>query len=218
MPQGRRIPRPPSPAPRRPDAPEDGDATDPLVAKAAGELIVGWAKIRSCEDCERACADRAYGTGHPRAPIMLVKERPAREDLESTNAFASDAEALTKAFDALGIPASWLFGSTAVRCGDAAANREEVRACAQHLLLEIEAVAPRVIVAFGELATQAVVALDGRCGLKIPPQVARGEAIRIRSSLTLVVTEALPGGLTNKEAKRRLWRDLRLLPDLLQTP
>jgi hypothetical protein len=31
----------------------------------------------------------------------------------------------------------------------------------------------------------------------------------------LLVTEGLPEGITNREAKRRLWRDLQVLRELL---
>ena len=146
---------------------------------------------------------------------MLVKERPSREDLESSNAFTAEAEALSKAFEALGIPLSWLYGATAVRCGDAPASGDEVQACAGHLLSEIEAVSPRVIVAFGPRAAEALAALDGRCGLSVPDELPAGFSVRIRSDLVALVTEALPEGITQKEAKRRLWRDLRALPELV---
>jgi uracil-DNA glycosylase len=146
---------------------------------------------------------------------MLVKERPSAEDLEMTNAFSSDADPLTKAFDALGIPLSWLYGATAVRCGAAPAASDEVAACAVHLLGEIEAVGPRVIVAFGPRAADAVRALDGRCGITIPSDLAPQHPSQIRSDLVLLITEPLPEGLTNKESKRRLWRDLQAVPPLL---
>ena len=215
MPPGRKIPRSPSPKPPRPDPPHEEREIDPAVRKAAGELNAGWASIRACEACDRACPDRAYGSGHPRSPILLVKEQPSEEDLESTNAFTSDADALAKAFDALGIPISWLYGSTAVRCGSAAAQSHQVAACAQHLLTEIEAVGPRVIVAFGSRALEGIAALDGRCGIKVPDDVSPGGLVPIRSDIVLMVTESLPEGVTQRDAKRRLWRDLRALPSAL---
>jgi uracil-DNA glycosylase family 4 len=180
--------------------------------KAAGELSTLWATIRACRACGRACPERAYGAGYPRAPIMLVSERPTKDDLESTNAFTMEAEALTKAFDALGIPPSWLYGSTAVRCGDGPAALDEVTACATHLLVEIEAIRPRIIVAFGTRAVDGLRALDGRCGLTFPAEIAQGEPVQLRSDLVMLETEPLPEGITRKESKRRLWRDLRGLP------
>ena len=217
MPPGRKIPRPPATGPRRPAPPNDDAQPDAAVRKAAGELMAVWAEIRACDACPRCTsAERAFGTGHPRAPIMLVKEHPSDEDLELTNAFATEAEPLTKAFDALGIPLSWLYGTTAVRCGTQPATSDDVTACAVHLLGEIEAVTPRVIVAFGARAAEAIRALDGRCGITVPEDLAQGTSSQIRSDLALVITESLPDGLTGKEAKRRLWRDLQALPALLE--
>ena len=36
------------------------------------------------------------------------------------------------------------------------------------------------------------------------------------ASLVLVATEPLPEGITAKDSKRRLWRDLRRLPELIE--
>jgi uracil-DNA glycosylase len=108
MPSGRKIPRSPNAPVRRPPPPTDDTEPDPVLRKVAGELTAAWSQIRTCRACDRACDDRAYGTGHPMAPIMLVKERPSPEDLEASNAFTSEAEALGKAFEALGVPTTWL--------------------------------------------------------------------------------------------------------------
>ena len=216
MPAGRRIPRPPDTRPERPPLPEASDAaiTDD-VAKAAGELTTLAAAIRACEACGRSSPARAFGTGYPRAVVMLLKEAPAAEDLESGNAFTGEAEALTKAFEALGIPIAWVYGSTAVRCGLGAPGSGEVRACSAHLMTEIEAVQPRVLVAFGPRAVEALRSLNGRCGIDVPDEVPQGEAVPVRPDLVLVATEPLPDGLTGKEAKRRLWRDLQTIPKLI---
>jgi uracil-DNA glycosylase family 4 len=185
------------------------------VAKAAGELTALTARIRSCDRCGRAQDARVYGTGFPRAVVMLVKDAPSAGDVESGNAFSDEAPALTKAFEALGIPVAWVYASTAVRCGDGPATAEQSAACAGHLLTEIEAVQPRVLVAFGAEAVDALRALDGRCGVRVPDVVAQGEPVPVRADLTLVATESLPEGLSGREAKRRLWRDLRTLPALI---
>jgi uracil-DNA glycosylase family 4 len=147
---------------------------------------------------------------------MLVAERPSEADLESGNAFTDEAEALDKAFDALGIPLSWVYGTTAVHCGAESPTADAIRACARHLLVEIEAVEPRVIVAFGPRAADAVRALDGSCGLAVPDELPQGNPVRIRDGLHMIVTEPVPEGVTNKDSKRRLWRDLQQIPALLE--
>src|SRR5438874_1509488 len=95
MPPGRSIPR--SPAPRRArSAPgEVPPELPPAVAKAGGELAVLASQIRACVACARACDARALGSGYPRAPIMLVKDRPTDADLDAGGAFTIEAEALT---------------------------------------------------------------------------------------------------------------------------
>jgi uracil-DNA glycosylase len=146
---------------------------------------------------------------------MLVGDRPSDDDLESEVAFSSVAEPLDKAFGALGIPLSWVYGATAVRCGSAPATTAQVDACSIHLLVEIEAVEPRVIVAFGPRAVDAVRALGGRCGLVVPDEVPQGMAVKLRPGLAMIATEPLPEGVTLKDSKRRLWRDLQQVPALV---
>ncbi len=187
----------------------------PVVSKAAGDLVALAGRIQVCEGCDRAGPARAYGTGYPRAPVMLVAERPSAAALETTNAFADEAQALDKAFEALGVPLSWLYGATAVRCGSAPATGDQIAACSTHLLVEIEAVEPRVVVLFGAKAVDAIRALDGRCGLRAPSDMAQGALLPLRPGLDALVTEPMPEGVTQKDAKRRLWRDLQQIPPLI---
>ena len=216
MPPGRRtIPR--APAPRKPSrAPREEDVTaPPLVAKAAGELLSLNTRIRGCDACDRSGPRRAFGTGYPRAAVLLVKEHPSASDLDTEAVLTDEAEALDKAFAALGVPLSWVYGATAVRCGSAPATPPQIEACAVHLLIELEAVEPSVVVAFGPRAVESVRALDGRCGIVVPDEVPQGQAVRLRPGLSLVATEPLPEGVTKKDSKRRLWRDLQLVPGLV---
>lgn len=146
---------------------------------------------------------------------MLVKDRPSQADLETGNAFTSEAEPLGKAFEALGIPLSWVYGATALRSGSTEASAEELLACSEHLITEIEVVRPKVIVAFGPRSVDAIRALNGKCGMHVPDDVPSGEAVGVRADLMLLATEELPDGVTAKDAKRRLWRDLQVVPKLI---
>lgn len=215
MPPGRKIPRA---ADRRADATsaDEGPAGDPELGKAGAELSSLVSRIRACDACGRASVKRAFGSGYPRAPVMLLKDRPSAHDLRLETAFASEAEALHRAFDRLGIPFSWVYGSTAVRCGEGVPATDDSRACSAHLLVEIEAVQPQVIVVFGPRALDGLRALQGRCGIDVPEDVPGG-IVPIRPGLSLIVTESLPEGVTEAQAKRRLWRDLQELPKLFAT-
>lgn len=211
---GRRIPRPPATRPSRPEPPPDAGDTSPEIVKAAGELLALAGQIRECEICG-ASGSFVLGTGSPRAAVMLVKAYPSPADLESGGAFADEADALTKAFDALGIPMAWTYGTTAVRIGRESGSNEAIAHGAGHLLVEIEAVGPRIVVAFGPESSAALSRLNGRCGIETPDPLPRAELVRVRADLQVLVTEPLPEGVTNKEAKRRLWRDLQVVPGAL---
>ena len=212
---GRRIPRPPATKPSMPEAPADAGDTPTQILKAAGDLVALSGQIRECKVCN-ASGSIVSGTGSPRAPVMLLKAFPSAADLESGGAFTDEADALTKAFEALGIPIGWTYGTTAVRYATTASEtREAIAHGVGHLMVEIEAVGPRVIVAFGPQASTAISKLNGHCGLEAPDPLPAAEPVRVRTDLHVLVTEPLPEGVTNKEAKRRLWRDLQTVPLLL---
>jgi uracil-DNA glycosylase len=220
MPAGRAIPRQVSSGVRRPPVKPSEGSEPPAslagqLAKAGGELQALSSDIRACRACEREGADCAFGSGFPLAKVFLLKDRPSKEDLHSGAAFTVEAEPLERAFARLQIPFAWVYGSTAVRCGPDAATEDQVKACADHLLVELEAVGPSVLVAFGPRAVGAVAALDGRCGLRMPEEIEQGVPVALRHGLTLIATEPLPEGVTAPDAKRRLWKHLQALPGLL---
>ncbi len=203
----RAIPRAPSTR-RKTQRPPDAPDVPPLVAKAAGDLIALASAIRDCEVCGGPDARFAFGSGFPRAPVMLVAERPTDDDLEAGAVFTAEADALDKAFSALQIPLSWVYGTSVVR-SDAG------RPCPEHLLAEIEAVEPVVLVAFGPRAIDGIRSLEGKCGIAVPDATPQGEAIGLRPGLVLIGTEPLREGVNHPDAKRRLWRDLQGIPALI---
>lgn len=215
MPEGSRtIPRSRPPKRTKADAGQTPEIA-PTIGKAAGELIAVSNRIRGCDACDRAQPQRAYGTGFPRARVLVVSEQPSVADLNTEGALTDEADALDKAFSALGVELTALYGTTAVRCGSAPASAPQVEACAIHLLLEIEAIEPTVIVACGPRAVDAIRALDGKCGIVVPEDTPQGTAVRLRPGLSMVPTEPMPQAVTKTDSKRRFWKDLQQIPTLL---
>lgn len=205
MPPGpRTIPRSEPPRRKRERTPEPPDVPV-LVAKAAGDLTALATAIRTCDACRGSDERFALGGGYPRAPVMLVGFRPTEPDLDAGVVFTEEADALDKAFAALGMSLSWVYGTTLIRSAGGTP-------CPDHLLFEIEAVEPRVLVAFGPRAVDGIRSLDGRCGLRVPDEVPQSTPITLRPGLVLIASEPLPDGVTQKDAKRRLWRDLQQVP------
>lgn len=189
-----------------------------VLAKAGAELSALAEAVLACTACQRCERPRTFGTGFPQAAVMLIKDAPSAEDIRTGTAFADEAEALSRAFAALEIPLSRVYGTTAVRCGDESASMDETKACSPHLLVELEAVAPRIVIAFGQKAADAVRLLDGQCGLSVPETLEQGQPTEVRAGLSLLVTEALPDGIRVPDSKKRLWRDLQLLPEMMKGP
>lgn len=140
---------------------------------AARSLNVLRAEARACRNCplwERA-TQTVFGEGAAHAPILLVGEQPGdREDRQGRPFVGPAGHLLETALERAGIDRAATYVTNAVKhfkwtaAGEGRGKRRihqkpnttEVRACQPWLLGEIEAVAPRVIVALGATAAQSL--------------------------------------------------------------
>jgi uracil-DNA glycosylase len=139
---------------------------------AARSLNVLRAEARSCRNCplwERA-TQTVFGEGAAHATILLVGEQPGDQEDRQGRPFVGPAgHLLETALDRAGIDRKATYVTNAVKHFKWVAqegrgkrrihqkpNTTEVRACQPWLLGEIEAVAPRVIVALGATAAQSL--------------------------------------------------------------
>ncbi|HEX5187996.1 MAG TPA: UdgX family uracil-DNA binding protein [Streptosporangiaceae bacterium] len=153
---------------------------EPFVPPGEHSLKSLAEAARDCQGCdlfERA-SQTVFGTGSPHARIMLVGEQPGdAEDKEGKPFVGPAGRVLARALGAAGISEDDSYITNAVkhfRWRDAPAGGKgrihqrpdtwHIRACGPWLSAEIERVNPRVIVALGAVAGQAMFGSSFRVG------------------------------------------------------
>jgi len=126
-------------------------------------------EVRNCTRC-RLCQGRTrtvFGEGNPDAELVFVGEGPGQEEDRTGRPFVGRAgELLTKMIEAMGLTRRDVYICNLVKCrppGNRAPAPEEVEACWDYLVRQLQIIRPKVIVALGNPATQNL--LDTRIGI-----------------------------------------------------
>jgi DNA polymerase len=124
-------------------------------------------RLGDCRRC-RLCEGRSrivFGDGNPQAEILFVGEGPGeQEDLQGIPFCGRAGELLTSMIEkGLGIPRASVYICNIVKCrppNNRTPLPDEVAACRPFLDAQIDAVAPRVIVALGKPAASLLLGRD----------------------------------------------------------
>ncbi len=164
-----------------------------------------------------------FSVGNPEADIMLVGEAPGYDEERLREPFVGKAgQKLNGILKAMGLDRKDVYLTNIVKFRPAMPNqttnnrkptREEIDACMPFMREEVKVVAPKVIIALGVTAAQAL--------LDCEDSVAsiRGEFHEYRG-IPLLVTYH-PSHILHNEAtseKRKIWEDMLAVMDLLQMP
>ena len=180
------------------------DATAALTAQESA--------LAGCTRC-KLCGSRStivFGSGSPRARLMVIGEGPGEEEDKQGKPFVGRAgQLLTKMLEAVGFDRERdCYIANVVKCRPER-NRnpepDEVAACAPFLAAQIEALQPAVILALGNFAAQSLLRTkDGITRL-------RGRTYD-RDGIVLVPTFHPAFLLRNPgpEFRRQAWDDLKL--------
>ena len=171
--------------------------------------------IGECVRC-KLCEGRSrivFGTGDPEARLLFVGEGPgADEDRQGIPFVGKAGQLLNKIIDAMGLSRGQVYIANVVKCrppDNRAPQPDETDACTPFLFRQIEIIAPRVIVALGAPATQAL--LDTTAGItKI-----RGTFREFRG-IPVMPTFHPAYLLRNPAAKKEVWDDMRMVMALLR--
>ena len=182
-------------------------APDPAKALAEQEKA-----LQGCQLC-KLCGSRtniAFGSGHPRARLMVVGEGPGEEEDKQGKPFVGRAgQLLTKMLESVGFDRERdAYIANVVKCRPER-NRnpepDEVAACNPFLMAQIDTIRPAVILALGNFAAQTL--LGTREGIT----KLRGRVYEYRDRV-LVPTFHPAFLLRNPgpEYRRMAWDDLKL--------
>jgi len=197
---------------------EGGTPVSPAPDQAVADLFDRLsAEVASCRRC-RLCEGRqrtVFGTGNPSAELMFIGEGPgAEEDRQGLPFVGRAGELLNRIIAAIDRERSDVYIANIVKCrppGNREPQPDEVAACRGYLEQQIDAIAPKVLVALGRVAAQTLL------GNATPIGKMRGQWFQVRGVPTMV-TYHPAALLRNPGLKRPTWEDMQQVRDrLLET-
>lgn len=179
---------------------------------ASLEAIAG--EIRACRKCP-LCEGRRHtvpGEGNPAARLVLVGEGPGQTEDETGRPFVGRAgELLTDILRAIGLERQDVFICNVVKCRPPQNRKplpDESAACLPYLEGQLGLIRPRVILALGATAAEALL------GVRRSLSDLRGKVHSYRG-VPLVVTYHPAALLRNPNWKKPTWDDVRIARQLV---
>ena len=194
-----------------PAKPEAKPELKPLVKPAAQPqepLSAIAAELAGCQRCKlgRDRTHLVFGVGNPDADLMFIGEGPGEEEDKRGEPFVGKAgQLLTKIIEAMGLTRENVYIANIVKCRPPQ-NRtpmiDEVETCYPFLRRQIAAVNPKIIVALGSPASQALLSVS------IPISRLRGNFYKF-GERQVMPTFHPAYLLRNPSEKRAVWDDMK---------
>ncbi len=174
------------------------------------------ADLGDCTRCKLHTLGRrqiVFGVGSPEADLMFVGEAPGRdEDLQGIPFVGRAGQLLTKMIEAMGYTRDSVYIANVIKCRPPE-NRnpepDDVAACEPFLFRQVESIKPKVIVALGTFAAQAL--------LRTQESISRLRGrVYLYGGAKLIPTFHPAYLLRSPEKKRDAWEDLKKARAILQ--
>ncbi len=166
--------------------------------------------IQECEKCSLSQSRRhtVFGSGNKKARLMLIGEAPGNEeDLKGLPFVGEAGHLLDKILAAIDFKREEVFIANILKCRPPR-NRDpepdEVRSCYPYLKLQIEHIAPKMILTLGRVAAQTLL------GTSKTIQSMRGQ-VHHYTTIPVMVTYHPAALLRNQEWKKPVWQDMQSL-------
>jgi uracil-DNA glycosylase len=167
-------------------------------------------ELGECRRCRLGETRRklVFGVGNPEAELLLVGEAPGRDEDEQGEPFVGPAgQLLTKMIEAMGLGREEVYIANIIKCRPPQ-NRDpapdEIGACEQFLLRQLEIIGPRLIIALGNHAAKTLL----RTEVGITRLRGRFHAYH---GIPLMPTFHPAYLLRNPDEKRPAWQDLKMV-------
>ena len=168
----------------------------PTGAAPAGDVAsLGWLELRrrvaACQRCglHATRTQTVFGVGDETADWMFVGEAPgADEDAKGEPFVGRAGQLLTSMIQALGLARGEVYIANILKCrppGNRDPQPDEVAACRGYLDRQIDLIQPRVIVALGRIAAQALLGNDSPIGQM------RGQWYQVRGIPAMVTYQGI---------------------------
>ncbi len=189
--------------------------TVPLYASPLEALTAIRADLGDCTRCKLHTLGRkqiVFGVGNPDADLMFVGEAPgAEEDIQGEPFVGRAGQLLTKIIEAIGMTRQDVYIANLIKCrppGNRNPEPDEVVQCEQFMLRQVDTIKPRVIVALGKFAAQALLKTND------PITRLRGREYKYRDAI-LMPTYHPAYLLRTPSAKREVWEDMKRVREIL---
>jgi DNA polymerase len=153
-----------------------------------------------------------FGVGNPRADLMFIGEGPGADEDEQGEPFVGRAgQLLNKMIEAMDLRRGDVYIANVVKCrppGNRTPERDECDTCSPFLNRQIEAIAPRVIVALGAVAARTLLEVNQSMA------ALRGRWHDYRG-VPLAVTYHPAFLLRDPRQKKEAWKDLQMVMQYL---
>ena len=198
-------------------APTATARTEAAAVPAARVLETIDAQVRDCRKCglHRTRTRTVFGAGRPGAACMFIGEAPGAEEDAQGEPFVGRAGKLLDAMlAAIGLGRGDVYIANIVKCRpprNRDPHADEITACSSYLKRQIEAVAPRLLVATGRVAAQSLLSTTRAIGHL------RGRTFRYGEDRLPVLVMYHPAYfLRSPLEKRKGWDDLVRLREVLR--
>jgi DNA polymerase len=190
-------------------------------AAAVGETMPETLELVRVDlgDCTRCKLHRlgrrqiVYGVGNPRAELMFIGEAPGHdEDVQGIPFVGRAGQLLTRIIEAIDLRREDVYIANVIKCRPPE-NRnpesDEVAACEPFLFRQVQVIKPRVIVALGTFAAQALLRTND------PISRLRGKVFHYGDA-RLIPTFHPAYLLRSPERKREVWEDMKKVREILR--
>jgi DNA polymerase len=187
-------------------------------ASAAEALKAIREDIGDCTRCKLHALGRkqiVFGVGNPNADLMFVGEAPgADEDIQGEPFVGRAGQLLTKIIEAIGLKREDVYIANVIKCrppGNRNPEPDEVEQCEQFMFRQVDTIKPKVVVALGKFAAQALLKTND------PITRLRGREYKYRDAI-LMPTYHPAFLLRTPSAKREVWEDMKRVREILNSP
>ena len=189
-------------------------------APSTGARIISLTSIREdlgdCTRCKLHTLGRkqiVFGVGNPNADLMFVGEAPgADEDIKGEPFVGRAGQLLTKIIEAIDLKREDVYIANLIKCrppDNRNPEPDEAEQCEPFLFQQIDSIKPKVIVALGKFAAQALLKTTE------PISKIRGREFTYRDAV-LMPTYHPAYLLRTPSAKREVWEDMKRVRELLR--
>jgi DNA polymerase len=187
-----------------------------VFASPADALIAIRENLGECTRCKLHTLGRrqiVFGVGNPNADLMFVGEAPgADEDIQGEPFVGRAGQLLTKIIEAIGLRREDVYIANLIKCrppGNRNPEPDEMEQCEPFLFRQIDTIKPKVVVALGKFAAQALLRTTD------PITRLRGREFTYRDAI-LMSTYHPAYLLRTPSAKREVWEDMKRVRAILK--